>query len=179
MDDVVQWRSSEHSPPPSRSLGSPSDEEAHDRKKRSTTWVGETIHLTERGEADVPFLITPVETTSAPVSDDALTAPIPAELDRTELLPAEHLVGTGSVDATLLVESQRDDQMDLVGPPRRTHQWQASQHTGFDADHVLIDGDQQQATCPEGHTSSRWTPASDHRTTEVITITFSTTDGQP
>ncbi len=33
---------------------------------------------------------------------------IHAELDRKELLPAEHIVDTGYVDAKLLVESQRD-----------------------------------------------------------------------
>jgi transposase len=63
-----------------------------------------------------------------------------------------------------------------VGPTRRNHQWQASQQTGFDADHFLIDWQRQQATCPEGHTSSSWTPAIDNRKNEVIKIKFSTTD---
>jgi transposase len=49
---------------------------------------------------------------------------------------------------------------------------------GFDADHFLIDWERQQATCPEGHTSSSWTPAIDNRTNEVIKIKFSTTDCQ-
>jgi transposase len=66
--------------------------------------------------------------------------------------------------------------MDLIGPTRRNHQWQASQQTGFDADHFLIDWQLQQATCPEGHTSSSWTPAIDNRKNEVIKIKFSTTD---
>jgi hypothetical protein len=38
--------------------------------------------------------------------------------------------------------------------------------------------DHQQATCPEGHTSSSWTPALDNRTNEVIKIKFSTKDCQ-
>ena len=57
-------------------------------------------------------------------SDDAMTATIHAELERKDLLPAEHIVDTGYVDAKLLVESQRDYQIDLVGPTRRNHQWQ-------------------------------------------------------
>ena len=118
----------------------------------------------------LPLLITHVETTSAPVSDDAMTATIHAELDRKALLPAEHLVDTGYVDAKLLVESQRDYQLELVGPTRKNYHWQATQHTGFDADHFLIDWERQQATCPEGHTSSSWTPAIDNRTNEVIKI---------
>jgi transposase len=69
-------------------------------------------------------------------------------------------------------ESQ-DYQIELVGPTRRKHQWQAGQQTGFDADHFLIDWQAEQATCPEGHTSSSWTPAIDNRTNEVIKMKFS------
>jgi transposase len=112
IDDAVRWRSSEDIPPPSRYIGSPYDEEAHYSKKRSLTWVGYQVHLTESCEAHLPLLITHVETTSAPVSDDAMTASIHAELERKELLPAEHIVDTGYVDAKLLVESQRDYQID-------------------------------------------------------------------
>ncbi len=178
IDDIVRWRSSENIPPPSRYIGSPYDQEAHYSKKRSTTWVGYKVHLTESCEAHLPLLITHVETTSAPVSDDAMTASIHAELERKELLPAEHIVDTGYVDAKLLVESQRDYQIDLVGPTRRNHQWQAREPAGFDADHFLIDWQHQQATCPEGRTSSSWTPAIDNRTNQVIKIKFSTTDCQ-
>jgi len=124
------------------------------------------------------LLITHVETTSAPVSDDAMTATIHAELERKELLPAEHIVDTGYVDAKLLVESQRDYHIDLVGPTRKNYRWQATQQTGFDASHFPIDWEQQQATCPEGHTSISWTPAIDNRKNEVIKIKFSTTDCQ-
>lgn len=178
IDDVVRWRSSENIPPPSRYIGSPYDEEAHYSKKRSTTWVGYKVHLTESCEEHLPLLITHVETTSAPVSDDAMTATIHAELNRKELLPDEHIVDTGYVDAKLLVESQRDYQMDLVGPTRKNYRWQATQQTGFDASHFPIDWEKQQATCPEGHTSISWTPAIDNRKNEVIKIKFSTKDCQ-
>jgi transposase len=178
VDETVRWRSSEDIPPPSRYIGSPYDEEAHYSKKRSLTWVGYKVHLTESCEAHLPLLITHVETTSAPVSDDAMTATIHAELDRKALLPTEHIVDTGYVDAKLLVESQRDYHIDLVGPTRKNYRWQASQQTGYDADHFLVDWEKQQATCPEGHTSSSWTPAIDNRKNEVIKIKFSTTDCQ-
>jgi transposase len=107
-----------------------------------------------------------------------MTATIHAGLERKEPLPAEHMVDTGDVDAKLLVESQRDAPIDLGGPTRGNHQWQAREPKGFDADQVLIDWEPQQATCPEGHTSSSWTPAIDTRKNEVIKIKFSTTDGQ-
>lgn len=68
--------------------------------------------------------------------------------------------------------------MDLGGPTRKNARWQASQQTGYDADHFLIAWEKQQAACPEGHVSSSWTPAIDNRKNEVIKITFSTTDCQ-
>jgi transposase len=108
-----------------------------------------------------------------------MTATIHAQLHRKELLPAEHIVDTGYVDAKLLVESQRDYHIDLVGPTRKNYRWQATQQTGFDASHFPIDWQLRQATCPEGHTSISWTPAIDNRKNEVIKIKFSTTDCQP
>src|SRR6266568_3995273 len=167
VDEGVRWRLSENIPPPARYLGSPYDEEAHYSKKRSTTWVGYKVHLRDRCEPDVPLLITHVETTSAPVSDDAMTASIHAELERKELWPSK-----------LLEESQRDYHVDLVGPTRADYRGPARQKKGFDASHFLIDWQQQQATCPEGHTSISWTPAIDNRKNEVIKIKFSTTDCQ-
>jgi len=87
-------------------------------------------------------------------------------------------VDTGYVDAKLLVESQRDYHVDLVGPTRADYRGPARRKKGFDARHFLIDWQQQQATCPEGHTSIRWTPAIDNRKNEVIKIKFSTQDCQ-
>lgn len=84
----------------------------------------------------------------ATVSDDAALPTIHAEPDRETLLPAKHLVDMGYVDAQLLVESQHDYQIDLVGPTRKDDRWQARQQQGFDASHFFIDWDRHQATCP-------------------------------
>ena len=81
----IRWRSSEDIPPAARSIGSPYDVEAHSSKKRSTTWVGYQVHLTETCEKGSPHLITHVETTSAPVSDDARTALIHEGLKQKDL----------------------------------------------------------------------------------------------
>src|SRR5215469_7594240 len=169
----LSWRSSENIPPAALYISSPYDLDAHYSKKRTTSWVGFKVHLTEACEKDSPHLITHVETTTAPVTDDARTALIHEGLKRKDLLPQQHIVDTGYVDAKLLRVCQQDYQIDLVGPTRRNYQWQASQQKGFDADHFLIDWEQHQATCPEGHTSSSWTPAIDNRTNEVIKIKFS------
>ena len=93
-------------------------------------------------------------------------------------MPGEHIVDTGYVDAKLLVESPRDYEINLIGPTRANYRWQAQQKTGFDASQFKIDWQAEQAICPEGHTSSSWTPAIDNRKNEVIKIKFSTTDCQ-
>jgi transposase len=82
------------------------------------------------------------------------------------------------VDAALLVESPRDFGIELVGPTRANYKWQAKQQTGFAAEHFTIDWERQEATCPEGHTSSSWTPAIDRGKNPVIKLKFSTTDCQ-
>ncbi len=178
VDTVVRWRASGDLPPASRYISSPYDEEAHYSKKRSTQWEGYKVHLTETCEAHLPLIVTHVETTAAPISDDAMTTAIHSRLDRKQLLPDEHIVDTGYVDAKLLVESQRDYQVNLVGPTRKDYHWQARQQKGFDASHFPIDWQKQEATCPEGHTSISWTPAIDNRKNEVIKIKFSTKDCQ-
>jgi transposase len=160
-------------------VSSPYDLEAHFSKKRTTSWVGYKVHLTETCEQDRPHLIIHVDTTTAPVSDDARTACIHAGLQRKEWLPAQHLVDTGYVDAQLLHLSQQDYGIDLVGPTRADYRWQSQQKTGFAAGQFQIDWTAEQATCPEGHTSISWTPALDNRKNEVVKIKFSMKDCQP
>ena len=134
------------------------------------------MHLTETCEAHLPIIVTHVETTSAPITDDAMTATIHAELARKGLLPDEHIVDTGYIDAQLLVESQHDYAIDLVGPARKNWHRQATEHTDYDCDHFPIDWENQNATCPQGHTSVSWLPAVDNRKNGVIKIKFSTID---
>lgn len=177
-DGKLSWRSSEDIPPAARYISSPYDLDAHYSKKRTTSWVGFKVHLTETCEKDSPHLITHVETTTAPVSDDARTATIHEGLKQKDLVPEQHIVDTGYVDAQLLHRSQEDYGIDLLGPTRPDVKWQAQQQTGFDAGHFAIDWQAEQATCPEGHTSISWTPAIDNRKNEVIKIKFSTTDCQ-
>lgn len=173
------WRSADNLPPAALYVSSPYDLDAHYSKKRTTSGVGYKVHLTETCEQDRPHLITHVETTTAPVSDDARTASIHAGLKNKQLEPAQHLVDTGYVDAQLLHQSQKDDDIDLVGPTRADYRWQSKQKTGFAAGQFQIDWPAEQAMCPEGHTSISWTPALDNRKNEVVKIKFSITDCQP
>ena len=59
----VRWRKAADLPPAGRRIDSPYDPEATFGNKRSTTWTGYKVHLTETCEDDEVHLITNVETT--------------------------------------------------------------------------------------------------------------------
>jgi Transposase DDE domain len=62
----------------------------------------------------------------------------------------------------------------LLGPTRLDNPWQARAGASFDAQHFLIDWEQECTTCPAGKTSTGWIPAVDNRGNAVITVKFST-----
>ena len=59
------------------------------------------VHLSETCDADAPHLITHVETTPTTTKDHQVTEPVHQALESQELLPQEHLVDGGYVDAEL------------------------------------------------------------------------------
>lgn len=123
-DGTVRWREREGIPPASLFISSPYDLDAHDARKGTTSWTGYKVHLTETCDDDRPRVVTHVQTTVAPVADGAATTPAHEALERKGLLPAEHLVDTGHLDAGLLVETRRRFATDLIGPVRRDLRWQ-------------------------------------------------------
>jgi len=137
------------------------------------------VHLTETCDDDSPHLITHVETTPAPVADDAAVPLIHEALAERDLLPAVHIVDTGYVDAEELVASQQQYGVDLFGPTREDDHWQAREGTGFEASQFVVDWQHECATCPAGQTSSSWTPAQDRRGNPVIKIKFAMQDCRP
>jgi transposase len=143
-------------------IRSPYDPEAQTGKKRETTWLGYKVHVTEicglPEELLRPQLIVHVQTTVAPVSDADMTAPIQEELAKAGLKPQEHMVDTGYVDAELLASSDQRG-INLIGPTMPDSSWQAKAGKGFDLAHFSIDWRKQQATCPQGQTSSRLSQA--------------------
>jgi transposase len=176
---TLRWRTSDEIPPARQFIGSPYDLDARYSQKRTTSWVGYNVHLSESCDADLPHLITNVETTLATTAADAVTPTIHAALEQRDLLPTVHLVDTGCIDAELLVESERQYEVDLLGPARGDYHRQAREGQGFAAQNFTIDWEAQQATCPAGRTSLSWTPAVDKRTNQVIKIKFSMRDCQP
>jgi transposase len=176
LEGVIRWREADSTPPSALMISSPYDIQAHYARKRSTSWIGYKVHLTETCDEERPHLITHIETTAAPAGDSDAVVPIHQALEKRELLPSTHLVDTGYVEANLLVKTSREYGVDLYGPTRADYHWQAQAGRGFEAESFCIDWDKQQATCPEGKTSLSGTPAVDRGDNEVIKIKFSSTD---
>lgn len=152
-------------------IHSPYDLDAKAAKKRSTFWVGYKVHFTETCEPTQPLLITQVATTSGPTPDRAALPEIHTTLEARDLLPDQHIVDAGYVDAESLVATRTAHQVDLVGPTAQDHRWQAREQSGYALTDFSIDWERKQARCPQGHLSSSWTPTWT-RNQEIIKIKF-------
>ncbi len=164
----ANWRAGPQESSDEGIIRSPYDPEARTGKKRETIWFGYKVHLTETcaletpedGQAQaMPQLIVQVQTTVANVQDVEVTAPIQEDLAQHDLLPEDQVVDTGYVDADLLVSSQEQYGVRLLGPVLSDNSWQAKAGKGFDVAHFQFDWQNRQATCPQGQTSARWSPA--------------------
>jgi transposase len=178
VEGQLRWRENDNTPSTGRYIGSPYDTDARYATKRQIYSLGYKIHLTETYSDDQPNLITNVETSSAAVSDDAVTESIHASLAQHQLLPDKHVADTGYVNSTLFVSSQTSYGIELIGPTRGDNHWQAKDAEGFAARDFGIDWEQQQAICPMGKCSNSWTPAIDKLKNQVIKIKFAMTDCQ-
>jgi transposase len=167
-----QWRK-EPNLPAAQLIASPYDLEARNGKKRATVWLGYKVHFTQTCDEDAPQLITHVQTTPAPHSDEGVLSAIHADLTEKELLPGQHLVDAGYVTIANLVESQSSSGVDLVGPTLKTHWYQAE--TGYDLTHFSIDWEAERVICPQGRISSSWTPVQDAGKS-LIKVKFSQSD---
>ncbi len=161
QDEEVFWRQLDNLPPSELSIHSPYDPEARFSKKRQTEWLGYKAHLTETCEEDQPNLITHVETTVGTIQDEQMTNPIHQALAAKDLLPKEHLLDRGYVNTNVLIDSQKQHGVEVVGPIKVDTTWQAQSGKGFDLSCFTIDWEQQQVTCPRGQVSQVWT---DNRT---------------
>ncbi len=171
--------------PPCRArLTSPYDLDARYSVKGDQRWTGYKVHLTETCHAPDPSgddpsgdgrrggrppnLIVGVATTDATVPDVAMTDPIHAWLAERALLPAEHLVDSGYPSAALLVDSWRRWGVELVSPLQADKSHQAKAGQGYDRSGFTVDFDAQHAICPQGHTSTRWEPATLRGTPKIL-----------
>ena len=175
----LRWREVKEMPPPAQMIASPYDPEARYSTKRELEWVGYKVHLTETCDPDTPHLLTNVETTPATTPDDNMLAIIHASLAARDRLPHEHLVDKGYTDAHVLVDSQRQYGVTIVGPVAEDPSWQAQAGAGFGKADFLIDWEAQTATCPIGKPSLSWLVNPDTTKPETVVVRFSRRDCSP
>ncbi len=164
----VRWRAGPPAQAEEGVIRSPYDPQARSGKKREIIWLGYKVHLTETCQTPLveaaegqeqraaPQLLVQVETTLAAVQDVEVTASIQHALAQAELLPDEQIVDTGYVAADLLVSSQRDYGIRLLGPVLGDTSWQAKAGKGFDLSQFQVDWQRQEVICPQGQRSVYW-----------------------
>jgi len=175
-DGEARWRKAADLPKSGIRFDSPYDPEAHFGNKRTTTWTGYKVHLTETCDADMPHLITNVETTSAVVPDVAMTEAIQESLAGRNILPNKHIVDAGYVDGALIVSSKINQGVTIIGPVRGNTSWQAKQADGFDISLFKIDWRAKKVTCPNGKVTRKWAPTKDSWQNDIINVRFAKTD---
>ncbi len=172
----ISWRDQKNFPPSSVMIASPYDLEVRYSQKRSTEWRGYKVHLTETCEADMPNLITHVETTVATDQDVTVLDEIHTGLQEKALLPADHLLDGAYLSGDNLVNSCNDYGIELIGPARRDKSWQANDEAAFDQAHFEIDWENQTATCPNGKQNRYWKPGRGPRGKATIQVQFDKQD---
>jgi transposase len=127
-------------PEGARRIESPYEVEARYSTKRSTSWVGYKVHLTESCDKELPHLITDVHTTAATATDVKQLAPIQRRLAANRMLPSFQLADSSYVCGSNLVLSHaRQIDLGSAQPSRTTpgkpkqakaSTWQTSASTG-------------------------------------------------
>lgn len=172
-------RKSDHQPAGKQRINSPYDIEARYSAKRSTKWVGYKVALTETCDADLPHILTNVETAAATESDVTFTQRIHQALDDKQLLPDDHFIDTGFINAELLFQAQDDFGITLCGPVQQDSHWQANQEGCFALPDFEIDWTHRTVTCPQGQTSHAWSEGKNKSYAQLHQIRFHPRDCRP
>jgi len=175
QEETVRLRNKDDLLPNAQRHDSPYDPEVRYSTKRDLSWIGYKVHLTETCEPKQVEVITHVETTYAPVADVEQLPTIHEALVDKGVPPGEHLVDTGYMDVSLLLQSQQTQGIRLLGPVRPDPGWQAQQHTGYDTSQFAFDWQAKRATCPQGKTSVTWTERTDRQSGRaIVAVQFAT-----
>lgn len=170
--EQIRWRAGADLPPASLAVTSPYDEDARYGTRRSATWIGCKVHLTETCDEAAPHLIVHVATAPAPEADADRAAPIQAALAAQALAPATHLLDAGYVDAGLLVHSRVAHQIEVIGPVRPEASWQGTTAGAYGLSAFTLDWAQRKATCPQGQVSRSWSTGQDSWGNPAVFIQF-------
>lgn len=179
-EEQLHWRTDKHFslPPAGVTIASPYDLEVRYSNKRGLTWHGYKVHLTETCDEETPHLITQVETTPVDLLDNQAVPRLHAKLAQKELLPDQHIIDSGYMDGELLVASQREYGVELLGPVRPDNSWQAREESGFEVAQFTIDWPNQRAICPQGNTSYKSKAGKDASGRDIVRFVFREQDCQ-
>jgi transposase len=95
-----------------------------------------------------------VQTECATFNDNYSLPKIHEQLSQAELLPDKHLFDAGYIEASNLVESRREYDIDLIGPAQSNGRWQQVQGNGFDISKFRVEWEREKVICPAGRESS-------------------------
>ncbi len=166
------WRKDQELPPSALLIQSPYDMEARYSKKKNTGWVGYKVHFTEGCDSDQPHLLLEVTTTPATTPDGDVMEDLHERLAEKKMLPNQHLVDTGYVDAEILAKSQQIHQIDVVGPALPDTSWASKEAERFDQSQFSIDWEAKSVLCPAGQTSRDWGHIPDRHGKPSLRIRF-------
>src|SRR5215207_9986459 len=174
-EEELRARDPKERPEAAYCIESPYETEARYCTKRSMSWVGYKVHLTESCDEGLPHLITDVHTTAATATDVKQLAAIQRRLAASGVLPAEQLADASYVCGSNLVSSHAR-QIDLIGPAYKDNTWQAKADEGFDVANFRVDWDNKTVSCPEGRKSMRWSQTKTARGRKMIHVEFDPDD---
>ncbi len=96
-----------------------------------------------------------------------------------DLLPSEHLVDKGYTDAKVLVTSQREQGVKIIGPVAQDPSWQSRDNAGFDKSAFVVNWETKVVTCPAGKQSISWLPNTYPKNGTVFEARFARRDCTP
>ena len=142
---------------------------------RRAAWRG---HDKGCAQAVFPNLITGVATTDATVTDNQMTGAIHQDLAAKNLAPGRHYLDSGYLSAAVVVAALATWGIALIGPLLADTSAQARAGNGYARADFTVDYDTTTVTCPQGKTSSSWTPCT-QRGQAAAVATFSAADCGP
>ena len=164
-------------PPADSKISSPYDGDARWGAKKDLTWLGCKLHLSGTcddppacgcpaapaaggrcGHDVAPDLVTAVAATPASVTDAEMTLPAVAALAGRDLAPGRQYPDGGYASARAVLDAARQFGVTLVTPLRADSSRQARAGQGYDRSAFAIDYDAGTVTCPQGKSSTGWTP---------------------
>ena len=147
-------------------LQTPHDPDVRYSSKRGQGWQGYKLQVSEtiaEEETQAARFISDIEVTPANESDQAALEPLQERLIEREIVPAHQYVDQGYMSGEHIYTS-REKGIDLRGYVQSEG---SQKEEGFRLADFSVDIDKQQAGCPAGNTSVRWTEVTPGTTKNV------------